>query len=136
MIFFFFKILVHFYRFKSQLTQKIANYRKFPLEWLILSTKMIQKWPPFAYTCLYKKKWTKNWQIPLQCSESHPSNDYQNPGIIFKNHFCQCVADCNQSNNAGHHIKQVDCISQKVVKTIIGFFDCQCANDCNRDQDQ
>ena len=71
-----------------------------------------------------------------QCSETHPSNDYQNPGIIFKNHFCQCVADCNQSNNAGHHIKQVDCISQKVVKTIIGFFDCQCANDCNRDQDQ
>ena len=28
---------------------------------------MIQKWPPFAYTCLYKKKWTKNWQIPPQC---------------------------------------------------------------------
>ena len=28
---------------------------------------MIQKRPPFAYTCLYKKKWTKNWQIPPQC---------------------------------------------------------------------
>ena len=47
---------MHFLRFKSQLTQKkIANYRKFPQEWLILSTKMIQKWPPFVYTCLYKK---------------------------------------------------------------------------------
>ena len=61
---FFFKILVHFYRFKSQLTQKIANYRKFPLEWLILSTKMIKKWPPFAYTCLYKKKVDKKLANP------------------------------------------------------------------------
>ena len=71
-----------------------------------------------------------------QCSETHPSNDYQNPGIIFKNDFFQCVGDCNQSNNACHHIKQVDCISQEVVKTNIGPFDFQCANDCDSNQDQ
>ena len=71
-----------------------------------------------------------------QCSETYPSNDYKNPGVIFKNHFFQRVADSNQSNNACHHVKQVDWISQKVVKSIIGSFDCQYANDCNTDQDQ
>ena len=71
---------MHFLRFKSQLTQKkIANYRKFPQEWLILSTKMIQKWPPFAYICLYKKSGQKTGKshlcgilIPRKCpSKTH-----------------------------------------------------------------
>ena len=38
---FFFNFLLHFYQFKSQLTQKITNYSRFPSQWLILSTKII-----------------------------------------------------------------------------------------------
>ena len=57
-----------FFKFESQFTLIAANYRKFPYKWVILSTKMIQKWCFFAYTVLYKKKWTKNWQIPPLCT--------------------------------------------------------------------
>ena len=29
---------------------------------------MIEKYAQIAYTVLYKKKWTKNWQIPPLCT--------------------------------------------------------------------
>ena len=66
LIFFFISL-----KFESQFTLIAANYRKFPYKWVLLSTKMIQKWCFFAYTVLYKKKWTKNWQIPPLCNVSN-----------------------------------------------------------------
>ena len=39
----FYKFFMNFFESKSEVTPIAANYRKFPYEWLILSTKMIQK---------------------------------------------------------------------------------------------
>ena len=44
--------------------QKIAKNCKFPSQWLMSSTKMIQKWVPFAMQCYAEKKPDKNGHFP------------------------------------------------------------------------
>ena len=58
----------HFYRFKNEFTQKIANNRKFTSQWLILSAKMIHQWAPFAMQCYAGKNRTKNGHFPPLCN--------------------------------------------------------------------
>ena len=65
---FVFEIIMHFYEFKGEFTQKIAKNHKFPSQWLILSTKM----GSVCYAVLCWEIPDKKWPFctSVQCTET------------------------------------------------------------------
>jgi hypothetical protein len=58
------KLAVRFVNLKANLLKKSQKKRKFPSQWLMSSTKMIQKWVPFAMQGYAGKNPDKNGHFP------------------------------------------------------------------------